>query len=79
MQTGSRRAEVRRDRRVACNDGHVPLVGSAASRHYNHCVYSLYSLLLLLALVLSAPWWLLEMFRHGKYRAGWRERLGTHS
>lgn len=39
-------------------------------------MYFLYSLLLLVALVLSAPWWLLEMVRHGKYRAGWRERLG---
>jgi 3-deoxy-D-manno-octulosonic-acid transferase len=26
--------------------------------------------------VLSTPWWLLEMARHGKYRVGWRERLG---
>jgi len=40
-------------------------------------VYSLYSVLLLLALVISAPWWLLEMLRHGKYRAGLSERLGT--
>jgi 3-deoxy-D-manno-octulosonic-acid transferase len=40
-------------------------------------VYSLYSLLLAIALVLSAPWWLLEMLRHGKYREGWRERLGS--
>ena len=40
-------------------------------------MYSLYSVLLLLALVISSPWWLLEMLRHGKYRAGWRERLGT--
>jgi 3-deoxy-D-manno-octulosonic-acid transferase len=40
-------------------------------------VYSLYSLLLLLALIVSAPWWLLEMLRHGKYRTGLSERLGT--
>jgi 3-deoxy-D-manno-octulosonic-acid transferase len=39
-------------------------------------VYSLYSILLLFALVVSAPWWLLEMLRHGKYRAGLGERLG---
>jgi 3-deoxy-D-manno-octulosonic-acid transferase len=39
-------------------------------------VYSLYSILLLLALVVSAPWWLLEMLRHGKYRVGLGERLG---
>lgn len=45
-------------------------------RKYNRRVYLAYSLLLLLALVLTAPWWLLEMARHGKYRIGWRERLG---
>jgi 3-deoxy-D-manno-octulosonic-acid transferase len=39
-------------------------------------VYSLYSLLFLLALILSTPWWLLQMLRHGKYRTGWSERLG---
>ncbi|MGC2111960.1 MAG: 3-deoxy-D-manno-octulosonic acid transferase [Candidatus Korobacteraceae bacterium] len=40
-------------------------------------MYSLYSLLLFLVLILSTPWWLLEMLRHGKYRTGWSERLGT--
>ncbi len=40
-------------------------------------MYWLYSVLLLLALVISTPWWLLEMLRHGKYRAGLSERLGT--
>ncbi len=39
-------------------------------------MYSLYSILLLLALVVSAPWWLLQMLRHGKYRTGLGERLG---
>src|SRR3954465_14211618 len=39
-------------------------------------VHLLYSLALALALVLAAPWWLLQMARHGKYRAGLRERLG---
>lgn len=51
-------------------------IGSPALRKYNRNVYFLYSLVLVLALVLSAPWWLLEMLRHGKYRVGWRERLG---
>jgi 3-deoxy-D-manno-octulosonic-acid transferase len=40
-------------------------------------VYSLYSLLLFLALIVSTPWWLLQMLRHGKYRTGWGERLGS--
>ncbi|MGA2903640.1 MAG: 3-deoxy-D-manno-octulosonic acid transferase [Candidatus Korobacteraceae bacterium] len=40
-------------------------------------MYSLYSLLLFVALIVSTPWWLLQMLRHGKYRTGWSERLGT--
>ncbi len=39
-------------------------------------MYSLYSLLLFLTLLLSTPWWLLQMLRHGKYLTGWSERLG---
>ncbi len=39
-------------------------------------MYLLYSLGLGLALLLSLPWWLLQMARHGKYRAGLGERLG---
>jgi 3-deoxy-D-manno-octulosonic-acid transferase len=35
-----------------------------------------YSLALLLALVVSAPWWLLRMATTGKYREGLGERLG---
>jgi 3-deoxy-D-manno-octulosonic-acid transferase len=53
-----------------------PGIGSPALRKYNRRVYFVYDMLLLLALVLSTPWWLLEMVRHGKYRIGWRERLG---
>ena len=40
-------------------------------------MYWIYSALLLAALVLSAPWWLWQMMRHGKYRSGWGERLGN--
>ncbi|MGH9649281.1 MAG: 3-deoxy-D-manno-octulosonic acid transferase, partial [Terriglobales bacterium] len=39
-------------------------------------MYVLYSLALAAALVLSAPWWLLRMLRHHKYRDGLGERLG---
>jgi 3-deoxy-D-manno-octulosonic-acid transferase len=39
-------------------------------------VYSLYNVLLILALMLSTPWWLWQMLRNGKYRTGWSERLG---
>jgi 3-deoxy-D-manno-octulosonic-acid transferase len=51
--------------------------GAHSPSIYNHTVYSLYSLLFLLALILSTPWWLVQMLRHGKYRTGWKERLGT--
>ena len=39
-------------------------------------VYSLYSALLALLLLLTLPWWLVQMLRLGKYRAGLAERLG---
>ena len=48
----------------------------SARRKYNRRVYFAYSVLLALALVLASPWWLLNMLRHGKYRAGLGERLG---
>lgn len=40
-------------------------------------MYFLYSLLLGLAALISLPWWLLQMARLGKYRAGFRERMGA--
>jgi len=39
-------------------------------------VYFLYSATLVLVLILTLPWWLLQMMRLGKYRAGLTERLG---
>ena len=39
-------------------------------------MYPLYSALLALALVVSLPYWLVQWARHGKYRAGLRQRLG---
>jgi len=39
-------------------------------------MYLLYSALLGLAVVLTAPWWLVRMVMQGKYRAGLGERLG---
>jgi len=39
-------------------------------------MHFIYSALLASALVLSAPWWLFQMLRSGKYRAGLGERLG---
>ena len=39
-------------------------------------MYWLYSALLAAALVLTLPYWLMQMSRHGKYRAGLGERLG---
>src|ERR1022692_2090545 len=39
-------------------------------------MYVLYSALLATGLLLALPYWLWEMVRHGKYRAGLGERLG---
>lgn len=39
-------------------------------------MYIAYSLLLACGLLLSLPWWMIQMLRSGKYRAGLRERLG---
>lgn len=39
-------------------------------------MYILYSLLLACALLVSLPWWALQVLRLGKYRAGLSERLG---
>jgi 3-deoxy-D-manno-octulosonic-acid transferase len=39
-------------------------------------MYQLYSALLALALLVSLPYWLIQWVRHGKYRAGLRQRLG---
>jgi 3-deoxy-D-manno-octulosonic-acid transferase len=40
-------------------------------------VYFLYSGILVLGIALTLPWWLLQMLRQGKYRAGLSERLGV--
>ena len=40
-------------------------------------IYALYTALLALSLILTLPYWLLQMLRHGKYRAGLRQRLGA--
>jgi 3-deoxy-D-manno-octulosonic-acid transferase len=40
-------------------------------------MYALYSTLLALSLIVTLPYWVLQMLRHGKYRAGLRQRLGA--
>ncbi len=40
-------------------------------------MYALYSALLAVVLLLTLPYWLVQMLRHGKYRAGLRQRLGA--
>ena len=37
----------------------------------------MYSCLLMVALILSSPWWLWRMTTSGRYRAGLRGRLGA--
>jgi 3-deoxy-D-manno-octulosonic-acid transferase len=39
-------------------------------------MYLVYSLLLALSIFVTLPYWLIQMGRHGKYRAGLAERLG---
>lgn len=39
-------------------------------------MFALYSALLFVGLLLTSPYWLVQMLRLGKYRAGFRERLG---
>ena len=40
-------------------------------------MYAVYSALLAALLIFTLPYWLLQMLRHGKYRAGLRQRLGA--
>ena len=40
-------------------------------------MFALYSALLAFFLTLTLPYWLLQMLRHGKYRAGLRQRFGA--
>src|ERR1700687_406088 len=40
-------------------------------------MYAFYSALLAFFLLLTLPYWLLQMMRHGKYRAGLRQRFGA--
>ncbi|HEY3971840.1 MAG TPA: 3-deoxy-D-manno-octulosonic acid transferase [Candidatus Sulfotelmatobacter sp.] len=39
--------------------------------------YFLYSLALALGMIVSLPYWLYQIFRHGKYRRGLAERMGS--
>jgi 3-deoxy-D-manno-octulosonic-acid transferase len=39
--------------------------------------YFLYSLVLALGMVVSLPYWFYQILRHGKYRAGFVERMGS--
>ena len=40
-------------------------------------IYLFYSFALLVALLLSSPYWLYQALRHGKYRRGFSERMGN--
>jgi 3-deoxy-D-manno-octulosonic-acid transferase len=40
-------------------------------------IYFLYSFLLAAAMLLSLPYWFYQMLRHGKYRRGFAERMGS--
>lgn len=40
-------------------------------------MYAIYSALLTVLMVITLPYWLVKMLRHGKYREGLRQRLGA--
>src|SRR5579863_5053812 len=53
-------------------------LGLVAGRlEWQHLIYFLYSLLLAAAMLLSLPYWLYQRLRHGKYRRGFAERMGS--
>ncbi|HET9697632.1 MAG TPA: 3-deoxy-D-manno-octulosonic acid transferase [Terriglobales bacterium] len=55
----------------------IPLDRKSWPLKYNVLsMHLLYSALLTLVLLLGLPWWLLQMLRNGKYRAGLGERFG---
>src|SRR5215469_15689014 len=39
-------------------------------------MYLVYSALLVAGLIVSLPWWIYQMLRHGKYRTGFWQRFG---
>lgn len=50
--------------------------GYAWHLEWRYPMYLLYSALLAAALLVSLPYWLYQMVRHGKYRAGFWQRFG---
>jgi 3-deoxy-D-manno-octulosonic-acid transferase len=52
---------------------------NASHLEWQRLIYFLYSLLLTAAMLLSLPYWLYQMLRHGKYRRGFAERMGSVS
>ena len=54
-----------------------PYLPHAGGLEWLSLSYFLYSLVLALAMLLSLPYWLYQMLRHGKYRSGLLERMGS--
>ena len=50
---------------------------AAVRPKYNGSVYFVYNVLLGVGMVLALPWWLVQMARHAKYRAGLKQRFGA--
>ena len=57
-------------------DAPVTVRSSAPGLEWLSLTYLLYSLALALAMLLSLPYWLYQILRHGKYRTSLAERLG---
>jgi 3-deoxy-D-manno-octulosonic-acid transferase len=60
---------------LSCFQARVSVTGGAETNRMA-AVFILYSALLALGLLLTSPYWVVQMLRLGKYRAGLAERLG---
>src|ERR1700735_3634549 len=58
-------------------DARVTVRPAATGLEWLSLSYLLYSLALALGMLLSLPYWLYQILRHGKYRSGLAERLGA--
>jgi len=74
-----------RNKKPLCHDFQIIGCGPAFQRCPKQCdagkmslpaMYLIYSALLAAGLLLTLPYWLLQMSRHGKYHTGLKQRLG---
>ena len=54
----------------------LPSTESSPALEWHHLSYFLYSVLLAAGMIVTLPYWLYQIARHGKYHAGLAERMG---